>query len=59
MSLYALLKHEQIEPEMLLESDYLGDELDALAQVIEPTDAITSPRGLSTAQKPVVVSAQN
>ncbi|MBV8887824.1 MAG: hypothetical protein JO235_28030 [Chroococcidiopsidaceae cyanobacterium CP_BM_RX_35] len=43
---------------MLVESDYLGDELDALAQVIEPTDAITSPRGLSPAQKLVVVSAQ-
>ncbi|HAA27025.1 MAG TPA: acyl carrier protein [Cyanobacteria bacterium UBA8553] len=53
VSLYALLKHEQVEPEMLLESDYLGDELDALAEVIEPADAITSPRGLKSAKKPV------
>lgn len=53
VSLYALLKHEQVEPQMLVESDYLGDELDALAEVIEPADAITSPRGLSPAKKPV------
>ncbi len=53
VSLYALLKYEQVEPQMLLESDYLGDELDALAEVIEPADAITSPRGLKSAKKPV------
>ena len=54
VSLYALLKHEQVDSEMLTNSDYLGDELDALAEVIQPTDAITSPRGLSPAKKPVV-----
>ncbi len=57
VSLYALLKHEQVDPEMLVKSDYLGDELDALAKVIEPTDAITSPRGLASAKKPVAASA--
>lgn len=39
---------------MLTHSDYLGDELDALGEVIQPEDAITSPRGLSPAKKPVV-----
>lgn len=53
VSLYALLKHEHVEPEMLINLDYLGDELDALAEVIQPADAITSPRGLSPAKKPV------
>ncbi|KYC36877.1 hypothetical protein WA1_45285 [Scytonema hofmannii PCC 7110] len=54
VSLYALLKHEHVEPEMLINLDYLGDELDALAEVIQPADAITSPRGLSPAKKPVI-----
>lgn len=54
LSLYGLLKHEQVDPEILTHSDYLGDELDALAEVIQPADAITSPRGLSPAKKPVV-----
>jgi hypothetical protein len=54
VSLYALLKHEQVDPEKLANSDYLGDELDALGEVIEPADAITSPRGLSSAKKPVI-----
>lgn len=53
ISLYALLKHEQVDPEMLANTDYLGDELDALAEVIQPADALTSPRGLSPAKKPV------
>ena len=35
ISLYALLKHEQVEPEILVNTDYLGDELDALAEVIQ------------------------
>ena len=52
VSLYALLKHERVDPEMLA-SDYLGDELDTLAEVIQPPDAITSPRGLSSVRKPV------
>jgi hypothetical protein len=51
ISLYALLKHEQVDPEMLANTDYLGDELDALAEIIEPADAITSPRGLLPAKK--------
>lgn len=53
VSLYALLKHEQVDPEMLANSDYLGNELDTLAEVIHPADAITSPRGLYSSQKPV------
>lgn len=53
VSLYAVLKHEQVEPEMLANSDYLGDELDTLAELIQPADAITSPRGLLSAKKPV------
>ncbi|KYC36850.1 hypothetical protein WA1_45145 [Scytonema hofmannii PCC 7110] len=53
VSLYALLKHEHVEPEMLTNIDYLGDELDTLAEVIQPADAITSPRGLSPAKKAV------
>ncbi|GAA6621347.1 acyl carrier protein [Scytonema sp. NUACC26] len=53
VSLYALLKHDRVEPEMLTNIDYLGDELDALAEVIQPADAITSPRGLSPAKKAV------
>jgi hypothetical protein len=53
VSLYALLKHEHIEPEMLANTDYLGNELDILAEVIQPADAITSPRGLSPAKKAV------
>ena len=55
ISLYALLKHEQVDPEMLANTDYLGDELDAIAEVIQPTDAITSPRGILPAKKSVVV----
>ncbi len=54
ISLYALLKHERVEPEMLASTDYLGDELDALAEVIQPADAITSPRGLLSVKKTVV-----
>ncbi|WP_243146929.1 acyl carrier protein [Scytonema sp. UIC 10036] len=38
--LYALLKHEHVEPEMLANTDYLGNELDALAEVIQPPDAL-------------------
>jgi hypothetical protein len=55
VSLYALLKHEYVDLEMLANSGYLGDELDALAEVIQPTDAITSPRGLAPAKKLVAV----
>jgi hypothetical protein len=54
ISLYALLKHERVEPEMLANTDYLGDELDALAEVIQPAEAITSPRGLSSVKKTVL-----
>lgn len=54
ISLYALLKHENVDPQMLITADYLGDELDALAERIQPADAITSPRGLSSAKKPVI-----
>lgn len=50
ISLYALLKHEQMNPEMLANSDYLGEELDALAEMIHPADAIISPRGLLPAK---------
>ena len=55
VSFYALLKHEHIEPEILQNSDYLGDELDALAEVIQPPNAITSPRGISSTKAPVTV----
>jgi hypothetical protein len=54
ISLYALLKHEQVALEILVNTDYLGDELDALAEVIQPADAITSPRGLASVKKTVV-----
>ena len=53
VSVYALLKHEHIEPEILQNSDYLGEELDALAEMIQPTSAITSPRGISSTKAPV------
>lgn len=53
ISVYALLKHEHIEPEILQNSDYLGEELDALAEVIQPTSAITSPRGIRSVKAPV------
>ncbi|MBW4508406.1 MAG: acyl carrier protein [Scytonematopsis contorta HA4267-MV1] len=45
---YALLKHEHVNPEILQNSDYLGEELDALAELIEPPDVITSPRGIAS-----------
>ncbi|MBG1265664.1 acyl carrier protein [Nostoc sp. WHI] len=47
---YALLRHENVDPEILQNSDYLGEQLDALAEVIQPADAITSPRGISSAK---------
>lgn len=49
ISVYALLKHEHISPD-ILQSDYLGEELDALAEIIQPPDAIVSPRGMSSAK---------
>lgn len=52
VSVFALLKHEKVSPEVLMNSDYLGDELDALAEIIEP-DTITSPRGLFPAKTAV------
>ncbi|WP_127082688.1 acyl carrier protein [Dulcicalothrix desertica] len=51
ISVYALLKHEHINPD-ILQSDYLGEELDALAEVIQAPDAIVSPRGISSVKKP-------
>ncbi|MBD2772806.1 acyl carrier protein [Iningainema tapete] len=53
VSVYALLVHEHVNPEILQNSDYLGEELDALAEVIQPADAITSPRGIMSALTPV------
>lgn len=53
--IYALLKHDFVDPEILQNSDYLGVQLDALAEVIKPTDAITSPRGISSAKTPAIV----
>lgn len=50
ISVYALLRYENVNPEILQNSDYLGEELDALAEVIQPADAITSPRGISSAK---------
>jgi hypothetical protein len=50
VSVYALLKHEHVNSEILQNSDYLGEELDALAEIIEPPDAITSPRGITSAK---------
>ncbi|MCC5622861.1 acyl carrier protein [Nostoc sp. CHAB 5715] len=50
ISVYALLRHENVNPEILQNSDYLGEQLDALAEVIQPADAITSPRGISSAK---------
>jgi hypothetical protein len=52
---YALLRHDFVNPEILQNSDYLGEQLDALAEVIKPADAITSPRGISSAKTPAVV----
>jgi hypothetical protein len=52
VSVYALLRHEHIDPEVLQNSDYLGEELDALAELIQPADTITSPRGISNAKTP-------
>lgn len=51
VSVYALLLHEHVNPE-ILQSDYLGEELDALAEVIQPPDAITSPRGIMSILTP-------
>jgi hypothetical protein len=45
ITIYALLKYEQHDPNEWLGDDYLGDEMDALAEKI-PTDAIRSPRRL-------------
>jgi hypothetical protein len=59
ISLYALLKQEQVDAEMLTHTDYLGDELDALAAVIQPADAITSPRGILPANKSLVALGDN
>jgi hypothetical protein len=53
VSLYALLKQERVDVEKLVNSDYLGEELDALAEVIQPPDAITSPRGLRSVRQPI------
>jgi hypothetical protein len=53
VSVYALLRHEFIDLEVLQNSDYLGEELDVLASVIQPTDAITSPRGIRSAKMPI------
>ncbi|MEH1926203.1 MAG: acyl carrier protein [Nostoc sp.] len=50
ISVYALLRYENVDPEILQNSDYLGEQLDALAEVIQPADAITSPRGISSAK---------
>jgi hypothetical protein len=58
VSVYALLKHEHVNPETLQNTDYLGEELDALAEIIQPTDAITSPRGIALAKKAASVVAQ-
>jgi len=51
ISVYAVLKHENIDPLILKNSDYLGEELDKLAELIQPNDAIISPRGISSTQK--------
>lgn len=56
VSVYALLKHEHVSPEILQNTDYLGQELDTLAEVIQPADAITSPRGIVSAKKPVTAT---
>jgi len=50
ISVYAVLKHENIDPLILQNSDYLGEELDKLAELIQPKEAIISPRGISSAQ---------
>ena len=43
--------------EMLTHTDYLGDELDALATVIHPTDAITSSSDILPAHQSLVAPA--
>lgn len=42
---------------MLTHTDYLGDELDALATVIHPTDAITSSSDILPAHQSLVAPA--
>lgn len=55
ISVFALLLHENVNPEVLQNTDYLGEELDALSEVIQPPDAITSPRGISMVKMPTVI----
>jgi len=50
ISVYAVLKHENIDPLILQNSDYLGEELDRLAELIQSNDAIVSPRSISSDQ---------
>jgi hypothetical protein len=53
LRLFALLKHEHDVPSQVLRNDYLGDHMDRLAEIFEPS-AIASPRGHAA---PVAVAA--
>jgi hypothetical protein len=46
IGLFALLRHEICDPQMLIDSDYMLEEWSAIAQQIKPSTAVCCPRGL-------------
>jgi hypothetical protein len=46
VGLFALLKREICDPQMLVNSDYMIEEWSELAQLIKPSTAVCCPRGL-------------